>query len=384
MIFQFYFHPFFYFFNTTSDNNNKKDKEDNDNHYNSENKDKHKISIINSQYKSVSKNNNIRYKDSSNDLEEKDDIPIYKLIRKNEELRRFIHQKKKNKRKNISLLLKNVNNYRYYNNNSFSKSILNLNDKNDNIRNKNNTPAKINHLKINQNVSDTNKHERVLNSLDNKSNQKLNLRLYNINNKNYFQNSILNNNKINNTNNLINDPLFLKDIANTFLLKNLKNKEKLKRYMFSLKINNLEKDLNKNYEDINNKFKNEKISIGKKKKKCKNILEDFDKKINFNLEEFIKDYEKKDLGINFLSFFNYLLMILVNYDKKIIPNTFQIKKEPKEQPDEVKYSTVIKKHNEFMDILNKQFNEGIYANRLLKKCLLNAKEFKKEEEELKK
>ena len=127
-----------------------------------------------------------------------------------------------------------------------------------------------------------------------------------------------------------------------------------------------------------------KYQLEKRKKKCKNILEDFDKKINFNLEEFIKDYEKKDLGINFLSFFNYLLMILVNYDKKIIPNTFQIKKEPKEQPDEVKYSTVIKKHNEFMDILNKQFNEGIYANRLLKKCLLNAKEFKKEEEELKK
>ena len=114
------------------------------------------------------------------------------------------------------------------------------------------------------------------------------------------------------------------------------------------------------------------------KKKCKDILEDLDKKINFNLEEFIKEYEKKDLGINFVEFFNYLLIILVNYDKKIIPNTFTIKKETKKVQEDLKYSSVLKKHHEFMNLLDKQYNEGKNADKLLRKFIL------KREEEIKK
>ena len=158
------------------------------------------------------------------------------------------------------------------------------------------------------------------------------------------------------------------------LLKDLKNKEKLKRLLYIIKVNNLEQDINEDFKKTNNKLKISDSFINKMKIKCKNILKDLDKRINFNLEEFIKEYERIDLGINFVQFFNYLLILLVNYDKKIIPNTFTIKKETNEMKEDVKYSSVLKRHNEFMNLLDKQYNEGKIANKLLRKFILKREE----------
>ena len=139
-------------------------------------------------------------------------------------------------------------------------------------------------------------------------------------------------------------------------------------------MNNLEQDFNDNYEKTNNTFRNRNIFVKRMKKKCKDILEDLDKRINFNLEEFIKDFERKDLGINFAEFFNYLMIILVNYDKKIVPNTFEIKKEPNQIREELKYKNVLRRHNAFMDLLDKLSNEGKNMDKLLDKYILKRKE----------
>ena len=112
------------------------------------------------------------------------------------------------------------------------------------------------------------------------------------------------------------------------------------------------------------------------KNKCRNILEELDKRNNFDLDEYIKEFENKDMNMSFFTFFNYLLMILKNYDKKIIKNTYEIKKGTKDQPDEVKYSNVTKKHKIFMNLIEKQFNEGKNMDKLLMKCLNKTKRVK--------
>ena len=360
-----------YYFNKTHDkynqNTNKYLTEYQPKYINRNNiilENKNKKYINNTEFQNFSKVNNIN-KISLDDIQEKDDKVIFKQLKKNKELSKFIKNRKKYRRNDINLFINNRNN------NSYNKKILNKNNNIIKISN-NNTPNRINNF--NQINFDNKKHEKIK-SLENKT-LKLNL---NINDNNLNIDSDIKINNISSINNLIDNQTFLNEFTiNSNLLKNLKYKEKLKRYLYTLKVNNLEKDFNKNFEDINNKFKNQKIRIEKMKKRCKSILEELDKKINFNLEEFIKEYEREDLGINFIQFFNYLLMLLVNYDKKIIPNTFVIKKESKEQSEDVKYCTVLKKHIEFMNLLDKQYNEGKYANKLLKKFLL------KREEELKK
>ena len=164
-------------------------------------------------------------------------------------------------------------------------------------------------------------------------------------------------------------------IRGTFL-NNLKDKEKLKRFLYFLKANNLESNFNKDYEDQYGKIKFQKSEVEKMKNKCRNILEELDKRNNFDLDEYIKEFENKDMNMSFFTFFNYLLMILKNYDKKIIKNTYEIKKESKEQPDEVKYSNVTKKHEIFMNLIEKQFNEGKNMDKLLMKCLNKTKRVK--------
>ena len=323
----------------------------------SEDKEQDKIMNHNIQYKRFSKDNKIHYKNSYNNIEEKDDNSIYKLMKKNKKLKKFIQEKKR--RKQFYYSLNNINrNRNSFNNQALNKRIIN------NIIDINDYPTPNKNNNFNQIYFDNKgKNERIKSLNLNTETIKLNI-----------HNNL--DPKINiNLNNQMNYKKLLQDIEiKTNLLKNIKNKEKLKRYLYTVIINNLEKDFNKNYEDINNKFKSQKIKVENMKKKCLNILKEFDSKINFNLEEFIKEYEKEDLGIKFIQFFNYLLMLLVNYDKSIIPNTFAIKKTTKKQLEVVKYSNVKKKHHEFMTLLDKQFNEGKNVNNLLNKYLLKRKE----------
>ena len=341
-------------------------------------------------YKSHSEIKKINSKNQSlKDIDiDKEDKIIYKMLNKNKRLIEFI--KHRNKRRN--------QNYFHLNKiqNDVSKDLINK--------------TKSNYLKIDKNiltplksydfknkVSITNQKEEKVKSLG-KSDKLLKLNTLNndnsqykkiINNKLNLKTNIDDTNQIHDSNNeiennnidlnyIFKNKSLLNDIVtnikemkiNNNYLKDLNNKEKLKRLLYIIKVNNLEKDANGIFENENSKLKIGKMNVIKMKNKCKNILEELDKKNNFNLDEFIRDYEGKDLGINFIEFFNYLLMILANYDKKIVPNTFVIKKETKKQLEDVKYSHVLKKHNEFMNLLDKQFNEGKNVDKLLNKFLL--------------
>ena len=348
---------------------------------------KYKINSIES--RSFSKFNAIENKNKTLKDVEEEDYLIFKLLKKNQKLSDYIDSKMKiNKKKKFahSLIFSQLNKRK---NNTFSEQSNQLID--EKKRKENDfTPKKINKYYTSQiNLTDQKNYGE--------KSQKLNLLL--LNNKNYDNNDNiktininskenlnLSNSKKNNyiksnknkneINNLINDAINLiqETKFNYKLLKDIKNKDKLKRLIYFLKINNLEQNLDKDFQNTNNRFKITNSNISKMKQKCKDILEDFDKRINFNLDEFIKDYEKKDLQIDFSHFFNYLLILLMNYDKKIIPNTLEIKKESKTFAEDVKYSKVLEKHNEFMDLLDKQFNEGKNADKLLTKYLLKRKE----------
>lgn len=343
---------------------------------------------------------------SVNDATE-EELLIYKLLQKNEELNEFIIRKaeKKEKKKNrtfskkaVKKIKKNslVKNLQGKNFSSFNPKMWEKSD-NNTVNTEDN-----NYISVNENLPQ--KKEETIDFLESqiktlyanfpkimKSNnskfhlsnfsvpKSTNFRDYNINPANSYNIKTFNN---------VNDDdldkkrvLLTKEIINLFkdtkirtaFLNNLKDKEKLKRFLYFLKANNLELNFNKDYANVYGKIKFQKSEVEKMKNKCRNILEELDKRNNFDLDEYIKEFETKDMNMSFFTFFHYLLMILKNYDKKIINNTYEIKKESKEQPDEVKYSNVTKKHEMFMNLIEKQFNEGKNMDKLLMRCLNKTK-----------
>jgi hypothetical protein len=353
---------------------------------------------------------------SINDATE-EELLIYKLLQKNEELNEFVIKKaeRKEKKKNRTFSKKSKNkikkntlvkNLQGKNFSSFNPKWL---EKNDNITlNTEENNQEDNYISVNENFPL--KKEETIDFLENqikslyfnfpkivKSNN------INMNNKFYLSNISVpkssnsrdydinlnptNSYNIKTFNNVNDDDLakkrifITKEIIELFkdtkirsaFLNNLKDKEKLKRFLYFLKANNLEINFNKDYENRFGKIKFQKSEIEKMKNKCRNILEELDKKNNFNLDEYIKEFETKDMNMSFFAFFQYLLMILKNYDKKIINNTYEIKHESNEQPDEVKYSNVTKKHKIFMNLIEKQFNEGKNMDKLLMRCLNKTK-----------
>ena len=139
---------------------------------------------------------------------------------------------------------------------------------------------------------------------------------------------------------------------------------------------NVEHGINQNYVHNNDKIKERKNIIIKMKNKCKTILSELDNKNNFNLDKFVIEYKKSDLDMTFPQYYNYLLTILQNYDKKVVPNTFEIKNENKGQSDDLKYSTVVQKHRHFIKILDEQVKEGQYANKLVENFINKAEKEK--------
>ena len=159
------------------------------------------------------------------------------------------------------------------------------------------------------------------------------------------------------------DPCFLKEI---------KDKTKLKHFLYYFKIMNVEYGINQNFLYNNDKIKDRKNDVIKMKHKCKNILNKLDKKNNYNLDKFVREYKKSELGMSFSQYYNYLLMILQNYNKKIVPNTFEIKEENKGKSEDLKYSNVVQKHKNFIKLLNEQLKEGQYANKLVENFINKA------------
>ena len=349
-----------------------------------------------------------------------EELLIYKLLQKNEKLNEFVikkaerKEKKKNKtfsKKLVNKIKKNslVKNLQGKNFSSFNPKMLEQND--NNTVNTEENYQENNYISVKENLPT--KKEETIDFLENQIkslyanfpkfvkskninvNNKFHLTNISVPKSSNFRDYDLNINPANSYNikifNNVNDDdltkkrvLLTKEIIDLFndtkirstFLNNLKDKEKLKRFLYFLKANNLESNFNKDYEDQYGKIKFQKSEVEKMKNKCRNILEELDKRNNFDLDEYIKEFEKKDMNMSFFTFFNYLLMILKNYDKKIINNTYEIKKESKERPDEVKYSNVTKKHEIFMNLIEKQFNEGKNMDKLLMKCLNKTKRAK--------
>ena len=343
----------------------------------------------NNQQKSSGEINSVDDKNNFFKDTDKDDIVIYKLLQKNKELEKFFNYKQgkitkkghsirnsiisKIKNKNSSLNKQQLNKKEKKIENKKSidyKNIINLTQQKESIENSKKR-INLNLFKMsNLKNCETTGRNTILNTMNIKNNHSSNDNLNEIDDNDLDFNKIINNRPL-----LIEIINLIKEMKiKVDLLKDLKNKEKLKRLLYIIKVNNLEQDINEDFKKTNNKLKISDSFINKMKIKCKNILKDLDKRINFNLEEFIKEYERIDLGINFVQFFNYLLILLVNYDKKIIPNTFTIKKETNEMKEDVKYSSVLKRHNEFMNLLDKQYNEGKIANKLLRKFILKREE----------
>ena len=384
--------------NTYHKNNNDSSKFINNNYYYQTEYDLENNEILNNQkfknnsqpkdFSNINENNNQNNKVTDID---KDDIAIYNLLRKNKELKEFLKDKKRRIKIKGNYIRNSILSKINETNNTFNKQIINKKQKRQSIENKKFINYK-NIVNLTQQREYKENQKKIINfnilKMNNINSHDMLSRNQIINAINLKNNITSSNNKdLNETNDLdmhrlIKNKTLLKSIINCIkemnikvnLLKDLRNKEKLKRLLYIIKVNNLEQDLDKDFEKTNNKIKTTNSIIVKMKKKCKDILEDLDKKINFNLEEFIKEYEKKDLGINFVEFFNYLLIILVNYDKKIIPNTFTIKKETKKVQEDLKYSSVLKKHHEFMNLLDKQYNEGKNADKLLRKFILKREE----------
>ena len=157
-------------------------------------------------------------------------------------------------------------------------------------------------------------------------------------------------------------------------MKNLYKKNNKPRINLTyLELKKIENSLNSEY--INNfmDIKNNNKNIKKIKEKCQTILKEFDKKNNMQIQEIMKEINNQLLGVGFSEFYNYLLTILKNYDKKVIDYAFEIVDDKKECPEELKFKNVKQRHQQFKRLLEKQFISNINANKHLDNLIKNSK-----------
>ena len=167
------------------------------------------------------------------------------------------------------------------------------------------------------------------------------------NNAQKFINTVNNSYKDSNKNN-INNIMKLKKIP----------KIKLNYWkLFELE-NKFNETYNNNFTDVNEKMK----EIKKEKEKCKNMLEEIDKRNNYDIQQIIEEINSHLLGLNFNDFYNYLLTILKNYDKKIANWSFDIVEEKNECPEELKFKNVRHRHQKFKGMLDRQYVCGVNVN----------------------
>ena len=166
---------------------------------------------------------------------------------------------------------------------------------------------------------------------------------------------------------------------NSFDDKNTKNKSlnKIKAIQRSIlnywKLLELETNFNKTYNDNFMEMTEKNRYIKRVKEKCKIILEELDKKNNFEIQHIIKEINKQLLGLGFNEFYRYLLTILKNYDKKIVDWSFDIIEDKNECPEELKFKNVRYRHKQFMGILNRQYVDGVNVNNHMDYLIKNSK-----------
>ena len=109
------------------------------------------------------------------------------------------------------------------------------------------------------------------------------------------------------------------------------------------------------------------------KKKYQNLFDYNERAYGSDIAQASKEINEQLLSLKFKDFYSYLLTILKNYDKHIVDWKFNIDKNTKQCPEELRLKNVKIKHKRFMKKLNKQYDSGMKANKIMDDLLLNSK-----------
>jgi hypothetical protein len=138
-------------------------------------------------------------------------------------------------------------------------------------------------------------------------------------------------------------------------------------------LTDIENKLNTVYEwNKNDLIEKDKV-IKDFKKKYQNLFDYNERAYGSDIAQASKEINEQLLSLKFKDFYSYLLTILKNYDKHIVDWKFNIDKDTKQCPEELRLKNVKIKHKRFMKKLNKQYDSGMKANKIMDDILLNSK-----------
>ena len=138
-------------------------------------------------------------------------------------------------------------------------------------------------------------------------------------------------------------------------------------------LTDIENKLNTVYEwNKNDLIEKDKV-IKDFKKKYQNLFDYNEIAYGSDIAQASKEINEQLLSLKFKDFYSYLLTILKNYDKHIVDWKFNIDKDTKQCPEELRLKNVKIKHKRFMKKLNKQYDSGMKANKIMDDLLLNSK-----------
>ena len=138
-------------------------------------------------------------------------------------------------------------------------------------------------------------------------------------------------------------------------------------------LTDIENKLNTVYEwNKNDLIEKDKV-IKDFKKKYQNLFDYNERAYGSDIAQASKEINEQLLSLKFKDFYSYLLTILKNYDKHIVDWKFNIERDTKQCPEELRLKNVKIKHKRFMKKLNKQYDSGMKANKIMDDLLLNSK-----------
>ena len=135
----------------------------------------------------------------------------------------------------------------------------------------------------------------------------------------------------------------------------------------------IENKLNDVYESKKNEFLEKEKMVNEFKKKIQNLLDYNERLYSYEIARITKEINDQLLSLKFNDFYSYLLTLLKNYDKHIVDWKFDIEKEKIGCPPELRFKNVKIKHKKFMGKLNKIYDSGLRANKIMDDLLLNSK-----------
>ena len=283
---------------------------------------------------------------------------------------------KNNKNESFTNFTKNIKSFINFEEKTNKNFHYNNSQKHSNNRN----PIEINNISPNdKNFITSNNFISSYGSLNkNMTNKGINKFFYKTNNSNFSSTKLFKNR--NRNYNLFQNPhKYIKASNNSYKRINKSNNnifkiKKMPRINLNYwKLLELENKFNEAYINNRSDLKEKNKDIKKIKEKCKIILKELDKKNNFEIQHIIKEINHQLLGLNFSDFYNYLLTILKNYDKKIANWSFDIMEDKNECPEELKFKNVRHRHQKFMGMVDRQYVCGINANNHMDYLIRNSK-----------